>query len=156
MDYLGTENIIHRDLATRNVLISSENRAKISDFGLAQPPNTGNYYTLKTDRHFPFGWFAIECLKEGKFSAKSDVWAYGVTCWEMFTRGGVPYPDWKHGAIVNELQNGKRLPPKPPCTDTIYVTLIWPCLNELPSDRPTFYDLQQTVKNLLDSTPELI
>lgn len=56
MDYLEQKRIIHRDLAARNVLVADENTVKITDFGLAQQPNKGNYYIRQTVRALPLGW----------------------------------------------------------------------------------------------------
>ena len=56
MDYLEQCRIIHRDLAARNILVKDANTVKISDFGLAQKPNKGNYYIRKTQRALPLGW----------------------------------------------------------------------------------------------------
>lgn len=56
MEYLGSLNIIHRDLATRNILVASPTTVKISDFGLAQFLSDDKYYYLQTMRDLPLKW----------------------------------------------------------------------------------------------------
>ena len=56
MDYLGRKSIVHRDLATRNILVADENTVKISDFGLAQVMGKNDYYILQTNRDLPIKW----------------------------------------------------------------------------------------------------
>lgn len=90
MHYLGTKNIVHRDLAARNILVVDESHVKISDFGLAQVITSNDYYILKTNRELPIKWYALESLRNGKFSPKSDVWSFGVTMCEMFSHGEEP------------------------------------------------------------------
>jgi Janus kinase 2 len=118
MDYLGTMNIVHRDLAARNILVVDENHVKISDFGLAQVMGTNDYYILKTNRELPIKWYAPESLQDGKFSARSDVWSYGVTMCETFNYGEEPklanlgdcvVEGQEQQKLLHALQTGARL-----------------------------------------------
>ncbi|MPC18249.1 Fibroblast growth factor receptor 1 [Portunus trituberculatus] len=56
MDYLEQSRVIHRDLAARNILVADQHTVKITDFGLAQEPNKGNYYIRQTNRALPLSW----------------------------------------------------------------------------------------------------
>ncbi len=47
MNYLHEKNIIHRDLALRNILIMSKTVCKISDFGLSRVVEENAYYQVK-------------------------------------------------------------------------------------------------------------
>uniref|UniRef100_A0A672ZJM9 Tyrosine-protein kinase n=1 Tax=Sphaeramia orbicularis TaxID=375764 RepID=A0A672ZJM9_9TELE len=86
MDYLANKRYIHRDLATRNILVESEMRVKIGDFGLTKVlPQDKEYYTVKEPGESPIFWYAPESLTESKFSVASDVWSFGVVLYELFT-----------------------------------------------------------------------
>lgn len=59
MDYLATNRYIHRDLATRNILVESEMRVKIGDFGLTKVlPKDKDYYTVTKPGESPIFWSA--------------------------------------------------------------------------------------------------
>ena len=57
--YLSSHNFIHRDIAARNVLLSSERRAKIADFGMSREAIDSNYYQSKGGQ-LPVRWTAPE------------------------------------------------------------------------------------------------
>jgi hypothetical protein len=80
LHYLHTMNVIHRDLKPQNVVVMHGLIVKICDFGLSRVWHE----TVITS---PFGtieFMAPECF-DGKFSDKSDVHAFGITCWELLT-----------------------------------------------------------------------
>uniref|UniRef100_A0A8C1LQN7 Tyrosine-protein kinase n=1 Tax=Cyprinus carpio TaxID=7962 RepID=A0A8C1LQN7_CYPCA len=86
MEYLATKRYIHRDLATRNILVESEFKVKIGDFGLTKVlPQGKEYYKVKEPGESPIFWYAPESLTESKFSVASDIWSFGVVLYELFT-----------------------------------------------------------------------
>nr|XP_023011700.1 tyrosine-protein kinase shark [Leptinotarsa decemlineata] len=96
MQYLEENRFVHRDLAARNILLASRTQAKISDFGLSRALGAGrNYYRAMGGGKWPLKWYAPESYNYGQFSHKSDVWSFGVTIWEMYAFGTLPYEDMK-------------------------------------------------------------
>ena len=60
MDYLEERRLVHRDLALRNILLASQRRAKISDFGLSRAVGTeSDYYRASKGGRWPVKWYVI-------------------------------------------------------------------------------------------------
>ena len=64
---------MHRDLASKNILVGDQNTMKIADFGLFKQPYDDPVYTRNQDGKLPIRWMAIEVILERKYSVQSDV-----------------------------------------------------------------------------------
>ncbi|KAG7273936.1 hypothetical protein CRUP_011072 [Coryphaenoides rupestris] len=91
MEFLSSRNCIHRDLAARNILVTKDRLVKIGDFGLARDINNDSNYVVR----LPVKWMAPESIFQGMYTMKSDIWAYGILLWEIFSLGVTPYPGVK-------------------------------------------------------------
>uniref|UniRef100_A0A8C5CJL8 Tyrosine-protein kinase receptor n=1 Tax=Gadus morhua TaxID=8049 RepID=A0A8C5CJL8_GADMO len=85
MRYLASLNFVHRDLASRNCLLDRRLTIKIADFGMSRNLYSSDYYRIQGRAVLPIRWMAWESILLGKFTTASDVWAFGVTLWEVFT-----------------------------------------------------------------------
>lgn len=141
MEFLAEKRIVHADLAARNVLLTSDKTAKISDFGLSRRLYNYSQYVKKQQEPLPWRWMAPESLRLLEFNESSDVWAFGVTLWEILTFGAVPYQGlaWKLD-FANRLENGLVLD-KPWCCDPHEYAIMLKCWAINPALRPTFAQL---------------
>ncbi|KAM5170559.1 activated CDC42 kinase 1-like [Mantella aurantiaca] len=142
MSYLETHKLIHRDLATRNVLVISEKVIKIGDFGLTRVLSANDdHYTMSAHRKIPFAWCAPESLKFGNFSHPSDVWMFGVTMWEMFTYGQEPWLGLNARQILAAIEReAERLERPDDCPPALY-NVMMKCWAYIPKERPNFTSL---------------
>uniref|UniRef100_A0A914WDP8 Protein kinase domain-containing protein n=1 Tax=Plectus sambesii TaxID=2011161 RepID=A0A914WDP8_9BILA len=87
MQFLVALNVLHRDIALRNVLLKSDFTLKVADFGLSRKLKESNdpYYVMKKDTAIPILYTAPESLKYGRFAITSEYWSFGVVVWELFT-----------------------------------------------------------------------
>uniref|UniRef100_A0A8C5CE57 non-specific protein-tyrosine kinase n=1 Tax=Gadus morhua TaxID=8049 RepID=A0A8C5CE57_GADMO len=165
MEYLQSKRYIHRDLAARNVLVENDNLVKIGDFGLTKHiPEEKEYYRVRDDGESPVFWYAVECLRESKFSFSSDVWSFGVTLYEILTRcDPAMNPPKKltemlgnaHGqmvvtALISLLERRKTLPCPKDCPHEVYM-LMKQCWNVEPGQRPSFKSLIESIATIRQS-----
>ncbi|XP_071524542.1 tyrosine-protein kinase TXK isoform X5 [Panulirus ornatus] len=142
MAYLENHKFIHRDLAARNCLVGAQNVIKVGDFGLARYV-VDDEYTGSGGAKFPIKWAAPEVLNFMRFSSKSDVWAFGVLMWEVFTCGKMPYGRMKNAEVVEMVQNGRVLEQPRFCPDYVY-TIMRQCWIPSAEMRPSFSDIARS------------
>ncbi|XP_032414786.1 epithelial discoidin domain-containing receptor 1 isoform X1 [Xiphophorus hellerii] len=159
MKFLSSLNFVHRDLATRNCLVggekgeSGEDRGgerhiKIADFGMSRNLYAGDYYRIQGRAVLPIRWMAWECILMGKFTTASDVWAFGVTLWEMLSVcQEQPYSDLTDEQVIDNAgeffrDQGRQVYLSRPavCPQGLY-ELMLSCWNRDCKLRPSFTNI---------------
>ncbi|KAL3199309.1 hypothetical protein MRX96_013964 [Rhipicephalus microplus] len=125
MVYLSERKFVHRDLATRNCLISDDMVVKIADFGLSQkmPSSTTSS------------------------PVESDVWAFGVVLWEIFSFALQPYYGMTHEEVVAFVKEGNCLGCPEGAPAPAYA-LMRACWSRKPSGRPSFKTIHRALGTL--------
>uniref|UniRef100_A0A8C7Z6A4 Tyrosine-protein kinase receptor TYRO3 n=1 Tax=Oryzias sinensis TaxID=183150 RepID=A0A8C7Z6A4_9TELE len=147
MEYLSSKNIIHRDLAARNCMLHENMVVCVADFGLSKKIYSGDYYRQGSVSKLPVKWIALESLADNVYTTQSDVWAFGVTMWEIMTRGQTPYPGVENSEIYEFLIKGERLKRPSDCRDDIY-EIMHSCWSPVPKCRPSFQQLVSQLEAL--------
>ena len=137
---------VHRDLASRNVLLDSKGTAKVADFGLSKSLYTATYYAQpQGSQQLPLRWLAPELLTPGladlQFSERTDVYAFGITLVEVFSKAVLPFGQWGNDMVIDRVQGGYVHARPQACPEAVYDEVIAPCLANDPSRRPSFGDL---------------
>ncbi|XP_054715307.1 proto-oncogene tyrosine-protein kinase receptor Ret-like [Uloborus diversus] len=155
MQYLAEMKIVHRDLAARNILVASGKVMKISDFGLSRDVYERETYQKRSKGRVPVKWMALESLQDHLYTAKSDVWSFGILLWEIITLGGCPYPGVSTEQLFSSLKSGYRMSRPDDCPIPLY-HLMTQCWREKPQDRPHFKELVAKIDVILrDSQIEI-
>ncbi|KAK0426923.1 hypothetical protein QR680_009969 [Steinernema hermaphroditum] len=98
LEYLHLVGIIHRDIAACNSLYDTRKILKISDFGMTY---VGSEYKMGTSRKLSVRRMAPESMELDIFVQKSDVFAYGVLVWEIYSNGDTPFPGYNNQQILD-------------------------------------------------------
>eukprot|EP00049_Salpingoeca_infusionum_P012675 m.233162 g.233162 ORF g.233162 m.233162 type:complete len:540 (-) comp15244_c0_seq1:273-1892(-) len=155
LDFVAKQRIIHLDVAARNILLDAKGTAKVADFGLAQPFDEGKpHFRLRKTLKLSIRWVAVEALRPPPklLSEKSDVWSFGVTLWEMFTLGAMPYRSYRLHELQRLVVKGLRLEKPPACPDNIFA-LMSSCWMKNPDERPSFEALATQLNDLEKEMP---
>ncbi|KAM3929293.1 focal adhesion kinase 1 isoform 6-T6 [Leptodactylus fuscus] len=146
--YLESKRFVHRDIAARNVLVSTCDCVKLGDFGLSRYMEDSTYYKASKGK-LPIKWMAPESINFRRFTSASDVWMFGVCMWEILMYGVKPFQGVKNNDVIGRIENGERLPMPPNCPPTLY-SLMTKCWAYDPSRRPRFTELKAQLSTILE------
>jgi eukaryotic-like serine/threonine-protein kinase len=112
LSYVHSHNVVHRDLKPENLLVTSEGRVKIADFGIALAAGVRRL----TWRHLSQGlgtpdYMSPEQIQGERGDARTDLYALGIVLYELAT-GSVPFRGDNYLSVMNQHLNGLATPPR--------------------------------------------
>lgn len=145
MEYLAHHNFVHKDLATRNILMGDNLSVKISDIAQFKECYAKDYYKFQ-NRVLPVRWMSPESLLFGRYAQDTDIYSFGVLLWEIFNYGVTPYSGCTNPEVVQMIRDRQLLMIPDECPPKVY-QLMLDCWHEHSVQRPTFTDLVNSLKN---------
>ncbi|KAG8454851.1 hypothetical protein GDO86_001174 [Hymenochirus boettgeri] len=146
MAYLNAKKFVHRDLAARNCMVAEDYTVKIGDFGMTRDIYETDYYRKGGKGLLPVRWMSPESLKDGVFTAFSDVWSFGVVLWEITSLAEQPYQGLSNEQVLKFVMDGGSLDQPENCPPRLN-SLMQMCWQYNPKMRPTFLEIIDTMKD---------
>lgn len=147
MEHLSNHRFVHKDLAARNCLINGQRHIKVSSLSLSKDVYNSEYYHYR-QAWIPLRWLPAESVFEDDFSTKSDIWAFGVLMWEVFSLGELPYTKLSDDEVLEGLQAGKiKLPAPDGCPSKVYKLMVR-CWASSLKERPSFSEIVSALGEL--------
>lgn len=103
------KNIVHRDIKPHNIMITSDNRVKVTDFGIARASSNATMSVgdvILGSVHY----ISPEQARGGYVDCKSDIYSLGIVLYEMLT-GRVPFESESPIAVAMKHLEEKPIPP---------------------------------------------
>lgn len=142
------KNIVHRDIKPQNIMISTEGKVKVMDFGIARAATSN---TIHSDVMGSVHYSSPEQARNGFIDGKSDIYSLGIVMYEMVT-GRVPFDgDTTVSIAIQHLQE-EMVPPSAYAPDlpVSLEKIILKCTQKSPSRRyQNIGDLIQDLKKAL-------
>jgi len=161
MDYLHAKNIIHRDLKSNNIFLHDDLTVKIGDFGLATVKTRWSGSQQSQQPSGSILWMAPEVIRmqdENPYSFQSDVYAFGIVLFELFS-GQLPYSHISNKDQILFLVGGGHLRPdlKHVRSDTPKALrrLLESSIQVKRDERPLFRQILASLESLSRSLPKI-
>jgi len=157
MAYLHSNNVVHCDLKSSNVLITDASEVKICDFGLAQileaqilDETADHMAGVKAGIVGTPQWMAPEVLRGEDFSAAADVYSFGMVVWEMISRR-IPLRGYTAAQVTGIVGYGHWRPQLPKDCPEALRGMLHEILHAHPKYRPSFGKLSVDLQVVRDS-----
>ena len=134
--YAHQHNIIHRDIKPHNIFVMPDGTIKLGDFGIAQAGGVDDSFTKTSEIVGSVHYLAPEISQGKPASIQSDIYAAGVTFYELLT-GHVPFDkDTPVNVAVAHVKEKFPSPKKylPNCPKEVE-RIIFKCVKKNPKER---------------------
>jgi serine/threonine-protein kinase len=149
IEYIHRNGVIHRDIKSNNIKVSSQGQVKLLDFGIAKG-QTSQQLTQVGSVIGTLQYLAPELIRGGTADARGDIWALGVLLYEMVT-GRTPFDAETIGDLCDRIDRVEYAPPARlnPGVPREVAAIISRCLRKNPAERyPTAADLLADARGL--------
>ncbi|HEX8282970.1 MAG TPA: serine/threonine-protein kinase, partial [Pyrinomonadaceae bacterium] len=135
VEYIHRNGVIHRDIKSNNIKISSQGQVKLLDFGIAKG-QTSQQLTQVGSVIGTLHYLAPELVRGGTADARGDIWALGVLLYEMVT-GRTPFDADTIGDLCDRIDRVEYAPPAQlnPGVPREVSAIISRCLRKNPAER---------------------
>ncbi|XP_023037884.1 tyrosine-protein kinase-like otk [Drosophila willistoni] len=152
MDAIYRARFTHRDLATRNCVISSEFIVKVSYPALCKDKYSREYHKHRNSL-LPIRWLAPECIQEDEYTTKSDIFSYGVVVWELFNQATkLPHEDLTNEQVIEKSQDGTLKWTVAESTPESLKEILLSCWSVNPKQRPSFSQLGAALSKAMQNS----
>ncbi|XP_056607968.1 serine/threonine-protein kinase LMTK2 [Triplophysa dalaica] len=114
--HMHKHNFLHSDLALRNCYLTTDITVKVGDYGIGPTSFKEDYITTEDDQCVALRWLAPELIGElhgglitSEQTKPSNVWALGVTLWELFDSGKQPYPHLSDREVLHHVLKDQQI-----------------------------------------------
>ena len=148
--YLRDKEVLHRDIKSGNFLITSNNTLKLCDFGISKDLKSTKttQSTSGTARWLPPETITVDAM----LSPKADIFAYGITLWELETAGETPYKDIRNEERVKYMVGYEGLRPEiPEDCDEVLRAVMQQCWHKDRRERPDVEEILERLQSYLSS-----
>ncbi|KAM9997920.1 hypothetical protein ACTFIY_007588 [Dictyostelium cf. discoideum] len=147
--FLHARGILHRDLKSQNILLSTNRRAKLCDLGLARmfEERINKRYTCVGTEI----WMAPEVCLDQSYSTAVDVFSFGIVLVEIITE---KIPDERFPQHRFQFDAPAFLKKVPKECPPDFSKLCVDCTKYNPKERPSFIKVLDTIQNIYDSLPD--
>ncbi|XP_014204264.1 inactive tyrosine-protein kinase 7-like [Copidosoma floridanum] len=146
LKHISDHRLVHKDVAARNCLISSNLNLKLSLSCMSKEPFQQEY-TRHKNQVIPLRWMPKEAVFEDEYSSKSDVYSYACLVWEIFHQGELPFKKLNDDAVLAQIKSQTLSWTAHKAAPTAMQELQTECWSYDPRERPTF---DQVVAKLQD------
>ncbi|XP_034939259.1 tyrosine-protein kinase-like otk [Chelonus insularis] len=148
LKHIADNRFVHKDIAARNCLISSNLSLKISMTCMSKEPYQQEYAKYR-NQVIPLRWLPYEAVYEDEYSTKSDVYSFSCLLWEIFHQGELPFIKLNDDTVLTQLKSHglvwKAHKAAPPALQELQEK----CWSKDPRERPTFDEVVSKIGEIV-------
>lgn len=127
-------------------------KVKIADLGIGHDLYHNDYFD-NGSQLLPIRWMAPELFTANasvgpNFSLHSDVWSFGVFCWEVFTYASQPYEGLTDLQVLDQVPRGHTLTPLAKLCPPLFHSIMQSCWSYKIDERPKFSTLSIAIRKV--------